>query len=473
MTHRLVTVLALVLGVPAGPAAAQEPVVAYNGVEIFCHILHYLGFEPIRDAGTLRRADPEETLIVVFGDTSRAAELRGYLGDPDAFAWLIGSDLPSGRIVKRGKKDLLLVDPIRDAWKLDNYGKTVSVALQFLEQNQALAYQGIPRCPMLNATLDAKHPIFRGIKLGIATNRPTTFQSHKSDLLRLAGFPPECRHEDGVDLQRQDLGLIFGTAAADPRRVLVIGNQGIFINGMLVQYDNDNLLFTLNSLRWLQDGKRKYAVVWTNNEFVQRFDLPLTAPQGMPIPPVQVLNQMIRELENENIVNRFLMEQVGPDNIFRIALLIATAGLVLYGAKRLLGARHTQETAPLIVGQTESAALARPAFLQRQQEMLLQDNLWEAAQGLVSGSENGPAPTCRFGTKPTPRRPPIRSARAFGRAAPCVPKSSSCACAATSDPSRPVSLRGFRRLLEVRQTLDQAVSEGALVFSSGERGPRP
>jgi hypothetical protein len=455
--------VAAVLGVlGSGPARAQGPVVAYDGIEIFCHLLHYLKFEPL-PFDELAQANAEETLIVAFGNLASLEGVHKTVGDSRGHAWLIASDRPTGRLEpdRRDRETSVLRESRLEKWKL-------RIASAVVEQKAELAYQTLPRCPLIKEGVDAGHPAFRGIRKGIATNRPSYLDSRESDLFLLAAFDPGSRADDGADLLRETIGYAFGTRGDSPERVLILAGEGVFINGMMAQFDNDNLLFSLNALRWLKADGRRRALVLYNGEAVTRFDLPLTPPFNIPIPPVHVLNQMLRELENEGILRRLLHEEVGPENLLRIALGIVSVGLVLYGAKRLFATRHQQEAVPLIVGRSAGPAPVRPLAQQRQQELLLRDNLWEPAQALArqwfvehariepplwDEADGAASPRCLARGGWLARRKLTRQVRQLWSYA-------------TRDPARPVTLAEFRRVGLLHDALTQAAREGRLTFET-------
>jgi hypothetical protein len=451
-----------VLVLLAGSASAQQPTVAYDGVEIFCHFLHHLKFEPLRAIDDLRDAPADETLIVVFGDLGPLQAVFESARDRQAYAWLVASNLQGGPLEPDPvpKKTVLLAHAALEPWKLQISGGWVVQALK-------VAYQRKPRCALLKDMLDPAHPIFRGVKSGLATNRPSYLQSSGSDLLLLAGFEPTCKAGDGANLQREDIGYIFGTRGDSRQRVLILAGHGVFINGMLAQVDNDNALFALNALRWLQDGRRKYALVIHDGEVVPRYDLPLTAPMKVPIPPLAVLNQLVREFQHERILQRVLREEVGAANVLRFALLVATAALAVYGAKRLLGGRHKQETVPLVVGALTAPPAPRSLLQQRQHELLLADNLWEPAQALARQwflEHAGAEPPWWDQAAGVPRpafhvRAGWLARQALGR------RVEQLWGYATRDPSLRVSLGEFRRLLDLERSLTEAVGEGRLAFA--------
>jgi hypothetical protein len=447
----------LMVAIAASAAPAQEPavpVVPSHGVEIFCHLLHHLKFEPIGDITDLAGADPDDTLIVIFGDLGLVEQARSTK-NPNGFAWLIATDRPTS-VVRAFNTELR-------PWKL-------SIPFAEVTQNKG-AYRGLPRCPLLKKSLDSDHPVLLGIEKGIATNGPSYLQSDGTNLLRLATFDPGSVATNRRRLDRPDVGYIFGTHGQSRERVLILAGQGMFINGMLAQADNDNVLFTLSALSWLKQAKRTRALVINNGTAVTKFDLPLTGMPPLPIPPVAVINQMLRDLEEEGIPRRLLEEMVGPTNLLRIALIVGTFGILFYGAHRLWGTRHRQENVPLLFGQVTPPPGPRPVMEQRQRELILQDNLWEPAQALARqwfvDHAGVDAPLWDLAAAATP--PPFQTAAGFVARRTLLRQVHELWDYATRDPSRRVSVREFTGLVEMQRTLTEAVQTGRLQLDAPGR----
>ena len=90
----------------------------------------------------------------------------------------------------------------------------------------------------------------------------------------------------------------------------------------------------------------------------------------MPIPPIQVVNRMIRELENENVFNRFLISQIGKEPYLRILLVMASLVVLIGGAWRIMNGRFRLDTrVPLLIGKQQLAPPAQPVAWQRQEEL--------------------------------------------------------------------------------------------------------
>lgn len=457
--------IVITLALLATAARAQDPAVNPDGSEVFCHILKYCKLEPIASIAELSNHGADETLIVIFGDLTALNEIRKHQPNLDRHAILLASDRDSGKAVPNpGDPNRFFAINLLEPWQLQILGMEV-------HQPRDTAYQARPRCPWIEFT--PRHPIFRNVTQGIATNRPSLLLHFGRDLEILGAFPTDCLIAD-VDnwaimsvlkKVRGRMNYLAGTPGSSPQRTLILGGHGVFMNGMLVQKDNDNFLFAYNTIKWLQDGKRKYALMIHDGKVIDKFGLPLTGPSKVPVPPVQVVNDLLRKLENEGIFTRML-QAIGWNRVLQFALLLGTFGLVVYGFYRLFLARHTLESAPLLVGILPPPAPGRPLLAQRTMELLAQNNLWEPAQalarqwfadhahvdaplwdeasssaGLAAAYDAGWWSRLRLGRQ-------VRELWQF----------------ATRDPARRVSLSEFRRLTYLVQSLTAAVGARRLAF---------
>src|SRR5262249_36562249 len=132
-------------------------------------------------------------------------------------------------------------------------------------------------CPMVRHWIDPSHPLFKGLTKGLATNRPSFLRGRFLDLPLLADFPEDCRYDfHGLHSLQTDEGYICASSRDRSRagRTLILAGQGVFLNGMLVQDDNDNFAFAWNAVQWLA-GDRQHALFIDNGRTVEKFDLPL------------------------------------------------------------------------------------------------------------------------------------------------------------------------------------------------------
>jgi hypothetical protein len=363
------------------PAAAQEPVarVPFEGSHAFRHLLNLAKLQPLQRVTDLAGVSPRETVLIVFGDTRTLPEALQAQGGLKQFhdrggAILIASDRP----------DQLRLEPLKVAVS----GNAVGVPFKALVDKPSPVYKGSTDCPVVRDFGDNNHPLFAGVRKGIATNRPSyLLRLSRSDLRLLATLPPQCQDENTLRRGlrwRWPLAFIFGTSpAADrPAPLVVIAGHGVFMNGMLGQADNDNWTFARNCVRWLtHDGKRKHALFLENGTVVQSFDVPLVQ---LPVPPLKAMYGLVRELEEENFFNRLLLENVDRTQLLMWLLLGISAPFLLYVLARLVGAHHRGAgKTPLVAACAAEAVADLPAVAQRQEHVLEEGNCWEAARDLA------------------------------------------------------------------------------------------
>jgi hypothetical protein len=179
--------------------------------------------------------------------------------------------------------------------------------------------------------------------------------------------------------------IVMGTPASSnaPGRVLLIAGHGVFLNSSIGQQSLDNAHFTANVIAWLTAKKRKHCLfVDERGKIITKFDVPLAA---LPLPTLRQVNQLLRNLEQENFFNRMLLDHVPRYRVLRIALAICLVGLTVYGFRRFARARHRQDFAvPLM-----EAKLAQvvedytPPLARRQQHALRANDFREAARVLA------------------------------------------------------------------------------------------
>lgn len=357
-------------------AAQDAPLVPapYDGTEAFGHILHASGLAPVVSVHDAANLPTEQTLVVVFGDLQAFEKAHtGFLASfrERGGALLLAGDfrgqinLGTGRVFLSGAPVLATGGSVyRDQWKA---------------------------CPVIGPQemTAPVHPICQGLTRGLATNRPSFLLVGGALLHPLASFAEDCRYIDGAGehmLPENAAFIAASNAARLAGRVVVVAGQGVFLNSMLMQKDNDNFTFTWNTIRWLAEGPRgprQYALFVSQGKAVTHFALPLTRLGPIPVPPIRVINHMIRALEKENVFNRFLLS-VGKGPYLRVLLVVASLIVLIGGAWRIMNARFRLDTrVPLLVGKQPIAAPALPAQWLRQEELRRIGNYWEPAQVLA------------------------------------------------------------------------------------------
>jgi hypothetical protein len=385
------------------PARAQEQevrTIPFDGPEIVCHILDGLGMKPIK---TLEEAadDPVQTVIIVFGNPHVIAELQTATGGLKQYLNAGGS---------------LLIATDRPL-TMRNLGIHVSGTLVNVPDKlkEWHAYNEEMKCPLLRSSAQLArprtkvdrgdpprfwqteiagrdHPLFSFLQKGIATNCPSYIAVLERDpsLRDLLIFPFD--EFAGRNFQRGPLCYMVGSPRDAPPhgRALYIAGHGMFMNGMMAQTDSDNFDFTVNAVRWLREGPkgatRTRALFVVDGTIITDFDMKLTSPvRPIPVPPVKMLNRLIRGLENERFFHRLLEDLLGDwrGRLIGILLGLVTFGVLLYGAKKFLAGRHHIETAvPALLGPQPAPASSAPSQ-QRQQAMLRQREFWEVSRQLV------------------------------------------------------------------------------------------
>jgi hypothetical protein len=334
-----------------------------EGTEAFRSILHHFKLQPAPKPGKGRTLNPVDTLIVIFG----SSKLLDWAGldqfRKDGGALLIATDRTGGSQLK--------------GWGWQIPGSMV--------EDQREPYRGERKCPRVVPVRD--HPVFEGIRQGIATNSPSFLQAspgkppRASSLDTLAMFPGTAL----VGGQPRD-PLPFMVGSADPDRVLVLAGHGVFMNMLLAQTDNDNITFAFNCVRWLSQardgGKRRYVLFIENGRRIEDFDSGLIQSPRLPLPPTQMVNRMIRGLEEENFFNRLLLELFKRKPIMRAVVLLCSLILLLYGGWKLMGARQRSET-PVLTTSLVANGPETPVLSQRRSALTEKGNFAEPAAGLV------------------------------------------------------------------------------------------
>jgi hypothetical protein len=398
--HAVFTLVAL--AVVATSAAAQErPVktIPYDGYDLFCHVLHSEGIKPIltmEDAAS----DPANTMIVVFGATRAIRDLHRV------------TDGLKNQYLAKGGSLLIATDHHLDDRRLGLHvhGMIVSVPMGLD------AYHGSRACPLVRfahpkpikvvindkaVQLDGAdnapdHPVFTLLHRGIATNCPSFLDAPFGDasLQDLLSFPFGGFAILQPEMLRGGVGMRYMVGSpkgAKPSgRALYIAGQGMFMNTMMVQTDNDNFQFATNAVRWLaetpQGSRRKKALFIVDGQIIDEFDKKLTpADLPLPIPPAKAIARLIRGLEDERFFHRALAGLL-DQNLGRVVAILAGIGtfvLLLYGLKKFRSARSHVETAvPALLGPQPTMYAAAPAE-ERQQAILRQPDFWEEARFLV------------------------------------------------------------------------------------------
>jgi hypothetical protein len=375
-----------VLGVPlSAPAQEKEIRLFFEGPEVFCHILHQLDLQPLARIDEIG-ADPSQTVVILFGNPRILREKELW---PMELAEFAG----------RGGNILIATDH-----PYEGFG--VKVTGTKIVQREGRPYGDDPRCPWLPYQMregfevgaERNHPIFFGLNKGLATNCPSHVRSvdANSPLMRLLDFPGEARPV--IKRSGKPVGYMAGTSmyfqpGHDLRlagRVLVIAGHGVFMNGMMLQTDNDNFDFAINMVRWLREGSKRprtKALFIVDGTILNNFNMNLSPPAPpIPVPTVTWFNRLIRGLEDERFFHQALGNLLDGDwnPLLRVLFGVTTLLLVGYGAKKLLQGRHAPETAaPSMVGAPVIIDVVAPALEARRQAVMRKTDYGTPARTLV------------------------------------------------------------------------------------------
>jgi hypothetical protein len=396
MRYAIAIMVAWVLA--AAPTRAQEadvPTVSYKGVHLFCHVLHANKMTPLASWADAVK-EPSQTTIVIFGDPSFLASIDH--GDRQLKEFL----------KKRGS--LLIATDRRFSAPALSVQFTGNIVTTPDNLREHAAYRGEVDCPLLTYVhtsmelvrtkedrrweLKVKkgrdvrdHPLFGLLDKGIATNFPSEVRAD-APLEALLKYPAK---PDDWFAPGRGLPYMVGSGKSAPPngRALYIAGHGMFINAMMAQTDSDNFAFANNAVRWLCEGPKdplqhSKVLFYVDCEIIRDFDMKFTPPKPtIPIPPVGVLNRLVRGWENERFFQNILADQLGPKlgRFTAIVLAIVTFIVLIYGVKKFMeGRHHLETTVPILLGPPPAA---KTPSEEREQALLRQGDLWEPSRRLV------------------------------------------------------------------------------------------
>jgi hypothetical protein len=388
---------------------------------------------------------------VVFGDTRVLDEVREATGGLGEF--------------RRNGGAILIASDRRSRHRLDDLGVVVSGAP--VRQVEGEPYWNERQCPLIRPTLDDGHPVLSGVGR-IATNRPSFLATARWSDLKVRAFLSGVSIGDGPQ-GAQPAGDLPYLAASNPDarggHVVVLAGHGVFMNGMVAQPDNENFVLAFNCVRWLTDGGKRRHVLFVEEGKVQTsFDVPLAEMPPLPMPRTEVLNRLLRGLEEENRFNELLLNHPGKANLVRGLLVTVSVLLALYVIWRLFVARHHIDPwQPLLARRVELALAALPVLAQRRAELLRRGNYWETARAICretfdalgASPDDGRVPSFTVSGGRWRRWHQGRRVRGLWH------------LAHGADPQR-VSQRRLARLLEDLGRVRAEVDAGTIVFATGD-----
>ncbi|MBI2804484.1 MAG: hypothetical protein HYX68_05805 [Planctomycetes bacterium] len=405
------------------PIFAQEQVrtIPFEGPEFFSHILHQKDLKPIRSFEEAQ-ADPKDSIVIMFGNTLLlehdrlfSRRLRRFLDEGGSL--LVATDYP----FHVPELSISIVGQRVQCAPADAYHEQVECPW--------VDYGSLP-IPGLGTHHD--HPLFRFLTKKIATNCPSfiTVRPGAAPRQALVDLPKSSRILNGPDVMPELLNFdqiprggerpkakkqkrfkimpvppvpmfvdgiprsfcfMAGSArdAGPEGRTLFIAGHGMFMNGMMLQKDNNNFEFAVNAVHWLREGSnghvRGKAYFVIDGEGVRDFNMNLTPPPPVPVPTLQHLNRLLRGLEEERFFQKIVADVFGGylGRIVAILVGVVTFFLLLYGAKKLMDARGRLEpTVPVAVG-AASAPVSPDALAERKQALLLKRDYFTECRQLA------------------------------------------------------------------------------------------
>src|SRR5205085_1935806 len=119
-------------------------------------------------------------------------------------------------------------------------------------------------------------------------------------------------------------------------------------------HDIDNFFFADNCLRWLlrgpDDAPRTHVLFVVDGQVTRSFDVSLKPPlPPIPLPTVQLVNQLVSGVEREGLVFRILQDHVDVRRVAGITSIGLTILLMVYGIKKLTEQRYHAETRSVLL----------------------------------------------------------------------------------------------------------------------------
>jgi hypothetical protein len=379
--------LALAALLFAGPDHAQAQdkgqgvaKVPYEGSHFFRNLLFLKKLQPVTDLTTVPTLPPQETVVIVFGDSSGLEKVTQVL-QLDQFVARGGALLVASDRHDKG----LLINPLQ-----------VQVTGEPILQYQGVGYRGKSTCPIIN--VNERHPLFQGMSMGIATNRPCwvaqTTEPPRFQILGYFSNPLLGMDNFRPGLPHHQVFMVGPDPQTEPdARVLILGGHGVFMNGMVAQEDNDNYRFANNCVNWLTDnGKRKYVLFIEEGLPQTKLDVGLSHLPDLDIWKIMAVidivlrhsELLLHEMERDNWFDRGISQQMPFRQFLSYFLIGFTLFLMVRGVRRLFAARYQRERSlPLASRTLERISSDASVVVERQRAALHAANLHEPARLLV------------------------------------------------------------------------------------------
>jgi hypothetical protein len=381
---------------PAAAVTAQPPPpqpndpeytrAAAGDVRFFRAALMQFDFKTLKSFGELK---PNNTILIVLGDTRRLTEVPGGLTNflEQGGAALIASDKPMQPAAK--------VELVRAA------GVSVGEMTWYNTVAPGACYKGLSYCPYLQWN-DPQFMTDPKIgKLKVAMNVPATLvpESVPPQFARIPALPPNTFFPEPKKGEQRPADLVGVVGEVGSGRVIVLADHSIFIDEMMAPTDIHNAQFTANCLTYLRGDENQHTNVLLVVDGVitdeprksmlnQMFNL---LKQGVKRADdaIPLAEEGINDLDKQDAINRWVIQRIMDKmswNRFLFAVfVVGTLLLLIYGCYRLgIASRvRTDRNVPTVRQAVQEQAPGGSFIEQRHEALLETRNIWEALRQLA------------------------------------------------------------------------------------------
>lgn len=334
------TILALLLA----PAQAVPESPPGRDTRAFRAVLRGAGFRPLANFDEAA-ADPRSHAVIVLGDPTPLDQLEaGGLATlvANGAALLVATDRPTGdeltQMTGYAVDGRLLRGPIR----FDQLYRQNFVDCPAVQPQTGFSFIRLPE-PTFDGLTDP--PVY--------ANRPSFLEAAERGNFRnfpvLAQLPVNSGYSEGGRRWYFNGPVPFAVAGrVRAGRAMLVADHSVFIDSMLLQTDNANLVLAVRVADWLAEGGKRSAVLFIDDgEVITDFDTRLSIPATPPLPPLSalapIINQTIAGLEREDAFNQMILGMVPHGRILGTAALVTAVLAALMG---LVGLMRSQRSEP-------------------------------------------------------------------------------------------------------------------------------
>ncbi len=401
----------------------------YEGTEVLRRIFFDQGFEAMGSFDEAKREDPRNVILFFLGSNQIQAfgGLENFVQKGGAV--MIATSFPT---TDRGWPEVTTLSGWHILGQPVEYQREIGEVKE--EDRNRVYYEGKPHCPFLiplRRSGDAFDKLFLrpgttdSVLDHVAANEPTDLHPTRRAprALPLASLPPHWSEEQRPRrLVNRSPVIVVGGSLGEGRFLLVASHR-LFLNRMMLPDETDNVDFARNCLSVLQErngGTRKKILFVDRGVVNADFNVKL-----MDFDPLEHLPELIAagvvefgkwlpqlqsnlaRAEERDDFHRGLWhildsKGITGSDVMRWLLVTSSALFAVYGLYRLGGPGRFRidATAPLLSRVVAKHQPQVPLMERRQQAMLDDNNLWEAAREkaltvLVAAGVPGPGPSGR------------------------------------------------------------------------------